>query len=82
MNNPEFRLVPSENAVYKVMEDCCYTKVVFEGPGLGIYPRFDKENELVGILLCYCHPKLEIKPVPEDFYQAYYNLVTEQLHKA
>ena len=77
MKKPEFRQVPQEKAVYKVQEDCCYTKVVYEGPELGIYSRFDKDNEEVGILLCYSHPKKEITPISEETYQQYYQMVTQ-----
>ena len=82
MEKAEYRLVQDEKAVYEVQENCCFTKVVFEGPARGIYPRLDRENEQIGILLCYCDPKREILPISEEFYQTYYNLIKESLYKA
>ena len=82
MEKVEYRLVQEEKAVYKVQENCCFTKVVFEGPAKGIYLRLDRDNELIGTLLCYCDPQKEILPISEEFYQTYFNLVKESQFKA
>lgn len=77
-NIAEYRLVPGEKAVYRIQEDCCYTKVIYEGAGLGIYNRFDRENEVTGILLCYCDPNRKIKPVSKKFFDKHYKIVTQK----
>jgi hypothetical protein len=82
MKNIEYRLVQEEKAVYQLEEDCCFTKVIFDGPAKGIYERLDRYNEQIGVLICHCHPKIEIVPISKEFYQTYYNLVHESLLNA
>jgi len=77
MKKIEFRHEPAEYAVYQVQEDCCYVKVVYDGPKKGIYSVNDRENEKIGELLCcICDPKRKIIEVSGDFFQTYYKLVS------
>ena len=64
-----YRLVPGWNAAFKVQEDCCYEKVVYQGE-IGMTAVMDHHNELNGILLCGCDPHLEILPISERQYLA------------
>lgn len=83
MENLVYRLEPAEHAVYKVQENCCYTKVVYQGPKLGIYPRFDRENEEIGLLMCgVCDPARKIEDIPKEFFEAYYKIVKKTMAKA
>jgi hypothetical protein len=69
---PVYRLlVPGWNKAFKVCEDCCYEVVVYQGDKIGVTMRFDRNNELNGILLCdTCYPSLEIKAISEAQYLA------------
>lgn len=74
-NQYSYRLVPEWNAVFKIKEDCCYDKVVFQGNEIGMVSTMDKENELIGILLCgICDPNLKILQLSED---EYYSILFE-----
>lgn len=70
--------VPEWNAVFRVNEGCCYEKVVYAGEEVGIVPRFDKADELNGILLCRCDPKLEIIQISEQEYYTVYRQVNQR----
>jgi hypothetical protein len=76
MKKIKFRHEPAAYAVYQVQENCCYVKVVYDGPQKGIYWVNDRENEKIGPLLCcICDPQRKIMEVSADFYQTYYKLV-------
>src|SRR5689334_14219801 len=73
---------PAEHTVYKVQEDCCYTKVVFQGPQRGIYQRNDRENEVNGPLMCQiCDAKRTIVQVSEDFLHSRFQLAQKGLKR-
>ncbi len=70
INQYHYRLVPKLNSAFKIKEHCCYDKVVFKGKEIGMVSRMDKEDELIGTLLCcVCDPNLEITVLlPEEYY--------------
>lgn len=64
--------VPEWKAVFKVTEDCCFEKVVYEGTVIGVTGKIDQDGDLLNSwdLLCYtCNPDLEILPIDEEQYQ-------------
>ncbi len=70
---PVYRLVPEWKKAFKVLEDCCYEMVVYQGdaPERGVTERMDHDNELIGILLCcICDPEVKILSISEDEYNA------------
>jgi len=71
MKDPKFFAIPKENAVYKVQEDCCYEKVVYDGPMLDICSKNDAMEDGFNSwdLLCYsCNAKIDIIPTTEEYY--------------
>lgn len=64
--------VPEWKAVFKVTEDCCFEKVVYGGPIIGVAGKIDQDGDKLNSwdLLCYtCNPDLEILPIDEEEYQ-------------
>ena len=79
MNKEEYRYEPAAYAIYRVEENCCYTKVVIDGPCKGIYKKLDRLNEEIGDLLCYiCDASREIIPVTAEFFQRWHNKIMNQ----
>ena len=67
---PVYRLVPAWNTAFKVQEDCCYERVVYQGD-IGVSGTMDHGNDLIAILLCgICDPNLEIEDITESQYKA------------
>ena len=67
---PVYRLVPAWNAAFKVQEDCCYERVVYQGD-IGVAGTMDHSNDLIAILLCgICDPNLKIEDITESQYKA------------
>jgi hypothetical protein len=69
----QYFLANSEKAVYSVQEDCCYTKVVFEGPEVGVSGKVDQLEDGFNSwdILCYdCDPDPNkwFTPTTEGFY--------------
>ena len=59
-NKYSYRLVPEWNTAFRILENCCYDKLVYQGEQIGLAGTFDKENQTIGMLLCMCseHPKI------------------------
>lgn len=67
----KFYYAPAENAVYRVQEDCCFTRVVFGGEQIGVSAKNDQEGDPVNSwdLLCYdCDDSITLLPTTEEFY--------------
>ncbi len=69
----EYRLVREKATAYKIREDCCYEKVVYQGDKsqIVITAAMDHHNELIGILLCcICDPSQKIVRISGSEYDA------------
>ncbi len=69
--NISYFSVPKWNVVFKVKEDCCYEKVVYFGPEIGVAGKIDQERDSLNSwdLLCYtCNPDLRIVPISAKRY--------------
>lgn len=82
-NEYAYRLVPQWNAAFKIKKNCCYDKIIYQGAEIGLAPKMDRENELIGILLCCIFdPQLEILELSESDYLAILNQVNSSRTKA
>lgn len=75
-------VVPKWNSVFKVNEGCCFDKVVYDGPEIGITGKLDHDGDIVNSwdLICYnCDPSIEIIPTIKAFYDWKLHLVTQKL---
>ena len=81
MKNVAFRHVPSMRAVFRIQEDCCIEKVVYEGDltQIGIVGQLDRYNEKVGPLLCACDLNIDILPISGEEYYAKRQAVCDRL---
>jgi len=71
MIQDQFRQVPEWGAVFKVQEGHGFEKVVYAGSAIGITGELHRHNEeLEAVLLCYCHPSLNILPITAQQYYA------------
>lgn len=74
----EFIYAPEEKSVYKVQEDCCYTRVVFGGEQVGVSAKNDQAEDYLNSwnLLCYtCDDTKNYQPSTEEFYLEKLSLV-------
>lgn len=79
--NVKYFLVPKWNSVVKVTGDCCYEKVVYIGPEIGVTAKNNEPEDLINSwdLLCYtCNPDLEIIPINRAMYDAKLRSVNER----
>ncbi len=81
MNTVAYRHIPSMKAVFRVQEDCCIEKVIYEGDRtqIGIVGLLDRYNEQVGPLLCACDPARPIFEISEQEYYAKRQAVCDRL---
>ncbi len=80
MKNVKYFLIPQWNSMVKVTEDCCYEKVVFMGPTIGVSAKNDELEDIINSwdLLCYdCNPDLEIRPIEKGDYDSMLNSVNK-----
>jgi len=71
MENPKFFAIPKQNAVYKVQEGCCYEKVVYDGPEIGVCAKNDQPEDDFNSsdLICYdCNSRIKIIPIDKAEY--------------
>lgn len=76
----EYLHIPDLKSVFRATLDCCYEQVLYDGPEIGVLYRTDEpENGLnSGVLICRCHPKLDILPIPETKYLEILNDVNQR----
>ena len=57
-----YYMIPKMNSVFKVLEGCCFERVQFAGPLIGVTAKNDEEEDDLNSynLICYCcNPNLE-----------------------
>lgn len=69
-NKYAYRLVPEWNSAFRIIENCCYDQLVYQGDQTGLVGRFDKGNEKIGLLLCMCHEHPKILDFTEAEFEA------------
>lgn len=75
-------VVPEWNSIFKVKEGCCYEKVVYKGPEIGITGKIDHEGDILNSwdLICFsCDPSVVIIPTTETYYNWKLSLVYDRL---
>lgn len=74
-NKYYYRLVPEWHSAFKILEDCCYDQLIYEGEQIGLIGRFDKENVKIGMLLCMCQDTPEILDFTKEEFDALLKVV-------
>lgn len=80
MANIKYFLVPKWYSMVKVTEDCCYEKLVFMGPRIGVTAKNDQPEDDINSwdLLCYsCNPDLVILPIEKRDYDSMLQMVNK-----
>jgi hypothetical protein len=80
MKKVAYFMIPEWNSVYKATEDCCYEKVVYAGPEIGITAKNDQEGDPLNSwdLFCYCNLNLDIIPINKKTYLSFYDNVNRK----
>lgn len=69
MKNIRYFDVPQWGAVFKVQEDCCFEKVVYDGKILGVTEKNDEEGDFpnsYNLWCCNCNPGIKIIPISQQ----------------
>ena len=85
MKKVRFFDVPQWGAVFKVQEDCCFEKVVYNGTIVGISAKNDQEGDFPNSwnLWCYnCNPGIKIIPISEHRFLEMRDKVMSHLESA
>jgi hypothetical protein len=73
MENIRYFNAPDLKTAFKVNLGCCFERVVYQGPEIGVNAKNDQEGDLLNseILWCeICDPELKLVPISKhEYYQ-------------